>query len=74
MPPRHADFWDTKNAGINNGMLFSAWGMAGIIGPRIAGGLFDKYKNYQTAFYTSRGLVAERRCSSAHKIHPMRIN
>jgi len=52
-----ADFWGTKNAGINYGILFSAWGVAGIIGPRIAGVLFDKYKNYQMAFYTA-GVLA----------------
>ena len=46
-----SDFWGTKNAGINYGMLFTAWGVAGIIGPRIGGVLFDKYKNYQAAFY-----------------------
>jgi OFA family oxalate/formate antiporter-like MFS transporter len=48
-----ADFWGTKNAGINYGMLFTAWGAAGIIGPRIGGTLFDKYHNYQAAFYTA---------------------
>ena len=32
-----SDFWGTKNAGINYGMLFTAWGVAGIIGPRIGG-------------------------------------
>jgi OFA family oxalate/formate antiporter-like MFS transporter len=30
-----SDFWGTKGAGINYGMLFTAWGVAGIIGPRI---------------------------------------
>jgi len=53
-----SDFWGTKNAGFNYGMLFTAWGVAGIIGPRIAGVLFDKYKNYQMAFYTAAGLAA----------------
>jgi OFA family oxalate/formate antiporter-like MFS transporter len=53
-----ADFWGTKNAGINYGMLFTAWGVAGIIGPRIAGVLFDKYKNYQMAFYAAAALAA----------------
>ena len=53
-----ADFWGTKNAGINYGMLFTAWGVAGIIGPRIAGMLFDKYKNYQMAFYSAAVLAA----------------
>jgi uncharacterized membrane protein YeaQ/YmgE (transglycosylase-associated protein family) len=27
--------------------------VAGIIGPRIGGRLFDTYKNYQAAFYTA---------------------
>jgi OFA family oxalate/formate antiporter-like MFS transporter len=48
-----ADFWGTKNAGVNYGLLFTAWGVAGIIGPRIGGVLFDKYKNYQAAFTTA---------------------
>jgi len=39
-------------------MLFTAWGVAGIIGPRIGGVLFDKYKNYQAAFYTAAVLAA----------------
>jgi len=52
-----SDFWGTKNAGINYGLLFTAWGVAGIIGPRIGGVLFDKYKNYQYAFYTAAVLA-----------------
>ncbi len=48
-----SDFWGTKNAGINYGLLFTAWGVAGIIGPRIGGTLFDQYKNYQAAFYAA---------------------
>jgi OFA family oxalate/formate antiporter-like MFS transporter len=53
-----SDFWGTKNAGINYGMLFTAWGVAGIIGPRIGGVLFDKYHNYQAAFYAAAVLAA----------------
>jgi MFS transporter, OFA family, oxalate/formate antiporter len=52
-----SDFWGTKNAGINYGILFTAWGVAGIIGPRIGGVLFDKYKDYQAAFYWAAGLA-----------------
>lgn len=52
-----SDFWGTKNAGINYGLLFTAWGVAGIIGPRIGGKLFDQYKNYQAAFYTAAVLA-----------------
>jgi OFA family oxalate/formate antiporter-like MFS transporter len=53
-----ADFWGTKNAGINYGMLFTAFGVAGTIGPYIGGKLFDKYHNYQAAFYTAAALAA----------------
>jgi len=52
-----ADFWGTKNAGLNYGMLFTAWGVAGIIGPRIGGTLFDRYHNYQAAFYSAAALA-----------------
>ena len=52
-----SDFWGTKNAGINYGMLFTAYGVAGIIGPKIGGWAFDKYRNYQTAFYWAAGLA-----------------
>jgi MFS family permease len=53
-----SDFWGTKNAGINYGMLFTAWGVAGIIGPLIGGKLFDKYHDYQAAFYAAAALAA----------------
>jgi OFA family oxalate/formate antiporter-like MFS transporter len=53
-----ADFWGTRNAGINYGLLFTAWGVAGIIGPRIGGVLYDKYHDYQAAFYTAAALAA----------------
>jgi OFA family oxalate/formate antiporter-like MFS transporter len=52
-----SDFWGTKNAGINYGLLFTSWGVAGIIGPRIGGKLFDTYKDYKYAFYTAAVLA-----------------
>lgn len=52
-----SDFWGTKNAGVNYGLLFTAYGVAGIIGPKIAGRLFDRYDNYQAAFYTAAVLA-----------------
>ncbi|HCC58367.1 MAG TPA: hypothetical protein DEQ47_14130 [Solibacterales bacterium] len=53
-----SDFWGTRNAGINYGLLFTAWGVAGIIGPRIGGVLYDRYHNYQAAFHTAAVLAA----------------
>jgi OFA family oxalate/formate antiporter-like MFS transporter len=53
-----ADFWGTKNVGVNYGLLFTAWGVAGLIGPRIGGRMFDIYGNYQYAFYTGAVICA----------------
>ncbi len=53
-----ADFWGTQNAGSNYGILFTAWGVAGILGPRIGGVLYDRYHNYQAAFYAAAALAA----------------
>jgi len=39
-------------------MLFTAWGVAGVIGPMIGGKLFDKYHDYRMAFYTAAVLAA----------------
>jgi OFA family oxalate/formate antiporter-like MFS transporter len=57
-PAAISDFWGTKNAGTNYGMVFTAWGVAGIIGPTIGGVLFDKYRNYEAAFYVAAILAA----------------
>jgi MFS transporter, OFA family, oxalate/formate antiporter len=57
-PATVADFWGTRNAGANYGLLFTAWGVAGIIGPTIGGVLFDKYRNYEAAFYAAAVLAA----------------
>ena len=48
----------TRHAGVNYGLLFSAWGVAGIIGPTIGGVLFDRYRNYEAAFYAAAVLAA----------------
>ncbi|HZD31368.1 MAG TPA: OFA family MFS transporter [Candidatus Angelobacter sp.] len=53
-----ADFFGAKNAGMNYGMLFTAWGVAGYFGAKIGGTMYDKYHNYQMAFYTAGVLAA----------------
>jgi OFA family oxalate/formate antiporter-like MFS transporter len=52
-----ADLWGTKNLGLNYGALFTAWGVAGILGPMIAGKVFDATKSYQNAFYIAAVLA-----------------
>jgi OFA family oxalate/formate antiporter-like MFS transporter len=48
-----ADFYGTKNLGLNYGVLFSAWGAAGILGPAIAGRVFDRFGDYRYAFFAA---------------------
>jgi OFA family oxalate/formate antiporter-like MFS transporter len=57
-PATVSDFWGTRHAGVNYGLLFSAWGVSGIIGPTIGGVLFDRYLNYEAAFYAAGALAA----------------
>ena len=52
-----ADFYGTKNLGMNYGALFTAWGAAGVLGPLIAGRVFDATKSYQYAFYAAAALA-----------------
>jgi OFA family oxalate/formate antiporter-like MFS transporter len=56
-PSTVADFFGTKNLGINYGVVFSAYAVAGIVGPMIGGYMFKTYNNYTTAFYTG-GVLA----------------
>lgn len=52
-----ADFFGTRNLGMNYGLLFTAWGIAGIIGPMIGAQVFDSFGNYQYAFYAAGALA-----------------
>jgi OFA family oxalate/formate antiporter-like MFS transporter len=52
-----ADFYGTRHLGMNYGLLFTAWGVAGIIGPMIAGFVFDLFGDYRYAFYAAAGLA-----------------
>ncbi|MEQ1912513.1 MAG: hypothetical protein ABMA15_27085, partial [Vicinamibacterales bacterium] len=46
-----ADFYGTRYLGMNYGALFSAWGVAGIVGPFIAARVFQVTGSYSYAFY-----------------------
>jgi OFA family oxalate/formate antiporter-like MFS transporter len=52
-----ADFFGTRHLGLNYGVLFTAWGIAGILGPIIAAQVFDAFGDYQYAFYAAGGLA-----------------
>ncbi len=52
-----ADFYGTRHLGLNYGLLFTAWGTAGIVGPILAARVFDAFGDYRYAFYIAAGLA-----------------
>jgi len=46
-----ADFYGTKYLGLNYGILILAWGIAGVIGPLIAGYVYVALGEYRWAFF-----------------------
>jgi OFA family oxalate/formate antiporter-like MFS transporter len=38
---------------LNYGVLFTAWGAAGTLGPGIAGRVFDRFGDYRYAFFAA---------------------
>ena len=48
-----ADFYGTRSLGLNYGVLFTAWGAAGILGPSIAGRIYDRFGDYRYAFFAA---------------------
>jgi MFS family permease len=55
-PSATADQWGTKNMGLNYGILFTAWGVGGVVGPMLAGRIADATGNYVQA-YNIAGLL-----------------
>jgi OFA family oxalate/formate antiporter-like MFS transporter len=52
-----ADFYGTRHLGMNYGVLFTAWGVAGILGPAIGATVFDRFGDYRYAFFTASALA-----------------
>jgi OFA family oxalate/formate antiporter-like MFS transporter len=52
-----ADFYGTRNLGLNYGLMFTAWGAAGIVGPGIAARVYDQFGAYRYAFFIASGLA-----------------
>ena len=63
-----ADFYGTKHLGVNYGLLFLAWGLAAVVGARLAGFVFDNFGDYQWAFFGAAALsIASLICLYAAK-------
>lgn len=49
-PSATADYFGTKHFGVNYGWIFTAYGVAGILGPVVGGVLFESTQQYLLAF------------------------
>ena len=56
-PATTADYWGTKNLGLNYGILFTAWGLGGVFGPMLAGQIADATGAYTMAYYIAAALL-----------------
>ena len=56
-PAATADKYGMKNFGSNYGVIFTAWGLGGIIGPMTAAAIVDSTKSYNMAYLVSCALL-----------------
>jgi OFA family oxalate/formate antiporter-like MFS transporter len=57
-PSACGDYYGTKNLGINYGILFSAWGIGGTVGPLLGGFIADKTGTYNLSFIIAAVILA----------------
>jgi MFS transporter, OFA family, oxalate/formate antiporter len=56
-PATTADFFGVKNLGVNYGLIFTGWGVAGIIGPVLGGMVADKTGTYTFSYIIASGML-----------------
>jgi len=56
-PSTTADFYGLKNYGANYGVLYTAWGVSGFVGPMLAGLAVDMTGSYSAAYLISAALL-----------------
>ncbi len=44
------DYFGLKNFGLNYGLIFTAWGFGGILGPILSGWIYDQANNFNNAY------------------------
>ncbi|WP_413113336.1 OFA family MFS transporter [Thaumasiovibrio sp. DFM-14] len=57
-PSLTTDFYGLKNYGTNFGVLYTAWGISGVIGPIIAAIVVDSTGNFNLAYTISAAMIA----------------
>ena len=56
-PSATTEFWGSKNVGKNYGVVFTSYGIAGIVGALLAGSLYDATGSYSISFMIT-GIMA----------------
>ena len=57
MPAFNADYFGSKNVGKIYGLMITAWGFGGVLGPLLISRVVDATGGYQNAFYILAGLM-----------------
>ncbi|MDD4226042.1 MAG: OFA family MFS transporter [Mariniphaga sp.] len=56
-PAATADYFGMKNLGVNYGLVFTGWGIAGVIGPILGGLVVDQTGTYTISYLVSAVLL-----------------
>ncbi len=57
MPAATADFYGLRNLGVNYGLVFTAFGVAGVIGPLLGAQINDRFHSYHWAYLISAAML-----------------
>ncbi len=57
MPAATADFYGIRNLGVNYGLVFTAFGVAGVVGPLLGAQINDHFRSYLHAYQISAGML-----------------
>ncbi len=57
MPAFNADYFGSKNVGTIYGLMITAWGFGGVLGPLLISRVVDATGSYQNAFYILAGMM-----------------
>jgi OFA family oxalate/formate antiporter-like MFS transporter len=57
MPAASADFYGVRHLGVNYGLVFTAFGVAGTVGPILGAAINDHFHSYNRAYQISAGML-----------------
>jgi OFA family oxalate/formate antiporter-like MFS transporter len=57
MPAFNADYFGSKNVGTIYGLMITAWGFGGVLGPLLISRVVDATGSYRNAFYILAGMM-----------------